>query len=376
MSSLPTVDVRLLRMSAPMREDVDILGWLDLHQRLCESPEGTLALTQRDLASQWRRPETSVRRFLSRLATAGWISLETGRQGASISMGRPPVFVSSVETCSSLSLPSPLPSSLPEEPATSVPASSVVESPAPVDTASISAEEKEAFAQSLTRTWPPGRRMARPVLEAVKSSPAVPPETRHAAVATRNGAGNGKGTGKGKAKVSPEPRFPFMDTMAGGAGLDLGVAAVPEANAQADRFEIVRRAFIQWCFEEFQIPKAKTSQNWNRWISAKCGFTLEAVEAAVELTKRRAAVAELSRLDNPLTYTENFLRKPEVMREAQRMEEDMSSNVVRGPETWRRAHPLRAGSTKLVTSAEEMGVTPGMAEIQLRNAALSEALAF
>ena len=182
--------------------------------------------------------------------------------------------------------------------------------------------------------------------------------------------------GKGTAKTTPAPRFPFMDTIVVGPGLDLGVAAIPEANAQADRFEIARRGFIQWCFEEFQIPKAKTSQNWNRWISAKCGYSLEAVEAAVELTKRRAAVAELSKLDNPLTYTENFLRKPEVMREAQRMEEDMSSNVVRGPETWRRTHPLRAGSTKLVTTAEEMGVTPGMAEIQLRNAALSEALAF
>lgn len=376
MPSHPTVDVRLLRESAPMKEDADIIGWLDLHQRLVEAPESSLALTQRDLAKQWRRPETSVRRFLSRLAQAGWIGLETGRHGASISMGRPPAFVVASPHSSSFapadvsSLPSF--SAFPASPApcveTMAPTPSV-EPEAPVSVNPLSEPEMERFAEDLMPGGGAARRQALAHQTKDKAPAlAVAAEACHKVPVVK--------TGKGTAKVVAAPRFPFMDTLVDAAAPNFAAAPVPEENAQAEHFETLRKGFVQWCFDECQVPKAKTAQNWNRWVSKKCGYSLEAIETAIGLTKRRAAMAELSRLDNPLTYTENFLRKPEVMREAQRMEDTGSSNVLTGPASWGRSHPLRSGSTKLVTTPEEMGVTPGMADVQRQNAALCEAMSF
>lgn len=326
MTSPASVDVRLLRGSKPLRNAADILDWLDLHDRVTNAPGGRLFLFQRELAIEWRRPESTVRRFLSALSEAGWIRLSSSRRGASIELAAPPAFVRSAELVLGAEPAQPVAEAVlavvAVEPAVSA-------LPEPVEVASPpetvdEIEARETFAEGKPHTPLPS-----------------PP---------RAGSKDKK---QRKAPASKQPSLPLFE-QSSQEPASLEPRSVPVEVAEADDFALLRASFVQWCHEIYTLPAGKVLTRWNVWASkyARDHVSMMATELM--------GMPEDSWPDEPLSYLGAMIK-------------NQSEGNTRTPSPKRHIQtPMRPAVGKLVTKAEEMGHTDGLIATMARNAKASE----
>lgn len=352
MAFVPTLDMRALRAALPLKEDHHLLGWLDLHSRLARSPEGAIEVSQRDLADDWRRPETTVRRFLARLSEAGWISVSSTARRAVIRLASPPCFLIGQPGAGAAA--DPFFASIAEAPRPPAP-KAPVPAAAPLD-------PDEAYAQA--------------AINGVGEIPRVVPPTPPVSAPRRPAA---------KAAGPRQQSLFGLDEMAGMAAKPMPEVSIPAASEEEapkrkrkapakPPVDPERQAFLQdlvaLLHEDHRTEKGLAARRINHWLSEACGFTRERIEAAVEVMRLRDA--EEIPLENPLSFIEWALKHPE---EAAAFADKLTGAAA--PSSGSSSAPLRrfrtapVATARMVTTAAGMGVTAGMAAVMQRNADLA-----
>ncbi|WP_145980823.1 hypothetical protein [Magnetospirillum sp. ME-1] len=351
MAIVPTLDVRALRAALPLKEDHHLLGWLDLHARLVLSPDGAVVVSQRELADDWRRPETTVRRFLARLSEAGWISLVSSGRRAVIRLASPPCFVIGQDAGKAAVDPFFAPiAEAPRPPAPAVP----VAAAAPLD-------PDEAFAQAAING----------VGEIPRVDPPAPP-----VVAPRRSVVK---------QVAPQQQSLFgLDELSGMAAKPMPEVSIPAAADEAapkrkrkapakPPVDPEKRIFVEdtaaLLHEEHRTDKGVALRRLYHLLSPACGFGMKDVEAAIEVMRLRDA--EEIPLENPLSFIEWALKKPEEAAAYADKLMGVGAPAASPQASVRRLRSSPATTARMVTTAEEMGVTAGMAAAIQRNADLA-----
>ena len=314
-----TVDMRLLRRGCAdvLRNDADILAWLDLYDGIANAPQGRLTLTQSELAVEWRRQETTVRRLLARMVEAGWIEVTTACRRSTLTLKAPPDFIRAVEA-SAAALPECLPAkprarrapaakaaasapaevSAPVVPVVSiVPAISVAPAAVAVETASASdtAADLEPTPVSIpvpTASFSKGLSDA----EKAKFAAAVfpgPEAVREKCRSSRSSRAVPKSSPSQLSLLEPPapPSPPVMEPR------PLSQADVDDAQEKA-LFE----TFFEWSNATFGTKEKAAIIRWRTW--KKSGFSLMEIAEAVSVT-----MSVVPMPDEPLNFTNGVLKK-------------------------------------------------------------------
>ena len=291
-----TVDMRLLRRGCAdvLRNDADILAWLDLYDGIANAPHGRLTLTQSELAAEWRRQETTVRRLLARMAEAGWIEMTTACRRSTLTLKTPPAFIRSVEAQASAQ-----PESLPAKTRTRrAAASKVMVSGSVEPIVPPPAEPVAAAPESVLAPTGPDASYPKGLPDEEKAQFA-------AVVFPGPGAVRAKGpsnrSSRAVAKSSPS-QLSLLDTPASAAPPVMEPRPLSQVDVEDAQEKALFETFLEWAGTTFGTKEKAAIIRWRTW--KKSGFSLMEIAAAVSVT-----MSVVPMPDEPLNFTGGVLKK-------------------------------------------------------------------
>ena len=298
-----TVDMRLLRRGCAdvLRNDADILAWLDLYDGIANAPHGRLTLTQSELAAEWRRQETTVRRLLARMAEAGWIEMTTACRRSTLTLKAPPAFIRAVEAQASVQ-----PESLPVKARTRRAAAVKVMASSSVDPiAPIAPIAPPAPAEPVAIAPEPATAPAGPDASFSKVLSDEEKAKFAAVVFPGPGAVRAKGqanrTSRAVAKSSPS-QLSLLDTPAPAAPPVMEPRPLSQADVEDAQEKALFETFFEWAGVTFGTKEKAAIIRWRTW--KKSGFSLMEIAEAVSVT-----MSVVPMPDEPLAFTGGVLKK-------------------------------------------------------------------